>query len=70
MIRSVLNHSPEDMKTIGNNMPRKTNVQKAVKRNFDITTVEREMLTELRVVLEMFEFVTDEFQSNRINISI
>ena len=57
------------MKTIRNNMPSKTNDQKAVKRNFDITTVEREMLTELRVVLEMFEFVTDEFQSNRINIS-
>jgi hypothetical protein len=47
MIRSVLNLSPEDTKTIRNNMPSKTNHQKAVKRYFDITTVEREMLTEL-----------------------
>ncbi len=43
--------------------------QKAIKRNFDITTVEREMLSELKQLLEMFEFVTDELQSNRINIS-
>jgi hypothetical protein len=69
MIRSVLNLSPEDMKTIRNNMPSKTADQKAIKRNFDITTVEREMLSELKQLLEMFEFVTDELQSNRINIS-
>jgi hypothetical protein len=69
MLRSVLNLSPEDMKTIRNNMPSKTADQKAIKRNFDITTVEREMLSDLKQLLEMFEFVTDELQSNRINIS-
>ena len=69
MIRSVLKLSPEDMKTIRNQLPIKTQEQKEIKRKFDISTVEREMLEELKDVLEKFEFVTDELQSNKINIS-
>ena len=69
MIRSVLKLSPEEMRTIRNNMATKTAEQRAVKRKFDLTNVEREMLEELKTLLEMFEFVTDELQSNRINIS-
>ena len=69
MIRSVLELSPEDMKTIRSKLPAKTAEQREVKRKFDITSVERDMLEELKEVLEMFEFVTDELQSNKINIS-
>jgi hypothetical protein len=50
-------------------MPSRTKAEKDIKIKFDISTVEREMLEELKDVLEMFEFVTDEFQSNRVNIS-
>jgi hypothetical protein len=69
MIRSVLKLSTEEIKIIRNQMPSRTKAEKDIKIKFDISTVEREMLEELKDVLEMFEFVTDEFQSNRVNIS-
>ena len=69
MIRSVLKLTPEEMKVIRDQMPNKTSEQKEIRRKFDLSYVEREMLCELQAVLEMFEFVTDEFQSNKINIS-
>ena len=65
MIRSVLKVSPAEFKTIRNSMPTATLQQKEVKKKFDISPNEREMLEELKVVLEMFEFVTDEFQTNQ-----
>ena len=69
MIRSVLKVSPAEFKTIRNSMPTATLQQKEVKKKFDISPNEREMLEELKVVLEMFEFVTDEFQTNKVSIS-
>ncbi len=38
-------------------------------RKFSLSATEREMLEELKEILEAFEFVTDELESNRINIS-
>jgi hypothetical protein len=43
--------------------------QKEVKNNFSISDDERAMLEELNDVLEMFEFATDELQTNKISIS-
>jgi hypothetical protein len=43
--------------------------QKEVREKFSINDYEREMWNELQIVLEWFEFVTDELQSNKINIS-
>ena len=69
MVRSVLKLSPEQMKVVRSQMPSRTIAEREVKNKFDLTSIEREKLEELKEVLEMFEFVTDEFQSNRINIS-
>jgi hypothetical protein len=66
MVRSVLKLAPEEMKKIRDKMPSRNKGEREVKNKFDLTSVQRDMLTELRDVLEMFEFVTDEF---RINIS-
>jgi hypothetical protein len=57
------------MKKIRDKMPSRKKGEREVKNKFDLTSVQREMLTELRDVLEMFEFITDEFETNRINIS-
>ena len=43
--------------------------QNEVREKFSINDYEREMWNELQIVLEWFEFVTDELQSNKINIS-
>ncbi len=40
-----------------------------MKRNFSISDDERAMLEELKDVLEMFEFATDELQTNEVSIS-
>ena len=69
MIRSVLRLKPEELKLISDQMPNKTETQRQAKKNFNLTNIEREMLEELKDLLELFEFVTDELQSNRINIS-
>ena len=63
MIRSVLSLTPAEFQTIRSSMKTKTAKQKEVKKNFFLTKDEREMLEELKTVLEMFEFVTDELQS-------
>ena len=47
----------------------KTVEQRKIREKLCVKTVERGMLEELKVVLEAFEFVTDELQSNKINIS-
>ncbi len=59
MIRSVLSLSPQDFKTIGANLPSKSKKQKLVKSNFDLLQHEREMLLELKDVLEILELATD-----------
>ena len=46
-----------------------TAAQKDARKKFDLSTKDREALTELVEVLEWFEWVTDEFQSNRVSIS-
>lgn len=69
MIRSVLKLTPEDIKSIQGSMPAQNAKQKEIKKKFCLTSTERDMLSELKDLLEMFEFVTDELQSNKINIS-
>ena len=69
MIRSVLKVTPAEYIIIRSKMPYKTQAQKLAKKNFVITEKEREMLEDLQHVLLLFEFVTDEFQSNQISIS-
>jgi hypothetical protein len=69
MIRSVLNVSPFELAKIRENMPETNKRQKKVKENFFLTLEDRVKLTELQSLLEIFEFVTNELQSNRICIS-
>jgi hypothetical protein len=68
-VRQVLKLSPQDLKQIRDQLPNKTSDEKERRKKFDISEIEREMLMELKDLLQMFEFVTDELQSNRINIS-
>ena len=69
MVKSVLKLTPADFATIRSKMPTKSKVQRELKKNFNLTDQEREMLEELTEMLQMFEFVTDEFQSNKVSIS-
>ena len=69
MIRSVLKLTPTDFQNIKAQLPTKTAAQLEVKNNFGISKKEREMLIELKDVLQMFEFVTDEIQTNDVSIS-
>ncbi len=50
-------------------MRKNTDKTKEQKKKFDLTVTERAMLNEVKVILELFEFVTDEFQTNGISIS-
>ena len=67
--RSVLAVSNEQFQKIRNKMPTKTKKEKNAKKCFDLSAIDRELLKELVVVLEWFEWVSDEFQSNRVTIS-
>ena len=69
MIRSVLKLKPEDFKEIRDEMSANNATQKEIREKFSLNEQERELLNELKTVLEWFEFVTDELQSNKINIS-
>lgn len=69
MVRSVLKLSPNEMTTIRNKLPKRTAKQKETRNNFSIDEKERKMLEELKQLLEMFEWVTDELQSNKVSIS-
>jgi len=62
MVRSVLRLNDQDFADIRSKMKTKTEKQRSVKKNFKLEKHEREMLVELRELLEMFEFVTNEFQ--------
>ena len=42
---------------------------RSTRDNFCLSTLEREMLTELKNLLEMFEFATNEFQTNEVSCS-
>ena len=54
---------------IRNKLPKRTAKQKETRNNFCIDDKERKMLTELKQLLEMFGWVTDELQSNKVSIS-
>lgn len=67
--RSLLKVTPAEYANLKKKMPTKTKKQRKAKSEFDLTSVEREILNELVIILEWFEWVTDEFQSNRVSIS-
>jgi len=69
MIRSVLKLTPDQLVAIKEKMPSKTKKQRKAKSNFSLSQLEREKILELKQLLEMFEFVTNELQSNKISIS-
>lgn len=69
MIRSVLRLTPEEFQQIKQKMPNSTSEDKERRRKFDLSSMERIMLNELKQVLELFEWVTDEFQANDVTIS-
>jgi hypothetical protein len=52
-----------------NALPQKTAKQKEAYKQFNVTSEERKMLKEFNVLLEKFESVTDEFQSDGVSIS-
>ena len=67
--RSCLKPNPEQYKLIRDSMNNKTAKEKEARKNFGLTLVERDMLSELVKVLEMFEFLTKELQGNKVSIS-
>jgi hypothetical protein len=69
MIRSGLKLKPDDFKRIRDEMVAVNANQKEVREKFALNEYERDMLNEFRIVLQWFEFVTDELQSKKINIS-
>ena len=50
-------------------MPSVSQKQKNAKKSFELSEVNREILTELVTILEWFELVNDEFQTNKVSIS-
>ena len=50
-------------------MPTTTKKQRAVKKAFMLSPSDRKMLIELKDLLEMFEFATNEIQTNDVSIS-
>lgn len=69
MIRSAIKLSPNEYRIVRSKMPANTVAQEIVRENFNITLQEREMLEELEGVLRVFEWATNELQSDRISIS-
>jgi hypothetical protein len=69
MIRSVLKVTPAEFEKIRKAMPMVSKKQKEAKKKFDLSDEDREMLQELKTVLEWFEWATDEFQTNTVSIS-
>lgn len=69
MIRSVLALSPVEFELIKMSMPSSTKQQRETKKQFDLNQEEREMLEELMDVLTLFEFASDELQSDNVTIS-
>lgn len=67
--RSVLKVTNHEYREIQKKMPKKSTRQQEARKKFELTVSDRAMLEELVNVLEWFEWVTDEFQSNRVSIS-
>jgi hypothetical protein len=69
MARSVISIKPIEYTNIKNSYKGKSAKEKKSYKNFDLMAEDRKMLEELVHVLEAFEWVTDEFQSNQVSIS-
>jgi hAT family C-terminal dimerisation region len=69
MIRSVNAITKDEMDKIRSQMTSKTKKDKERIEKFNLSKTERDMLVELQDVLELFEYVTDELQGNKVNIS-
>ena len=72
MARSVLKLNVEDYDTIRTSLKKNkklTKKQREVINNFDVSLYDRNLLTDLVAILEPFEYVTHEFQSNEVTIS-
>jgi hypothetical protein len=69
MIRSVLKFSSAEFLKLKESLPRSTKKQRQVYNKFDLKTADRASLKELKEVLEPFEYVTDQLQSNRVTSS-
>ncbi len=69
MIRSVLRLTDEDFRSVRDKMPRKTKKQRKTRKNFELKSKERAMLEELAQILEHFEWLTDNLQTNEVSIS-
>ena len=72
MARSVLKLNVEDYDTIRTSLKKNkklTKKQREVINNFDVSLYDRNLLTDLVAILEPFEYVTREFQSNEVTIS-
>ena len=67
--RSVLLIPTKEFLAIQKAMPQTSEKQKVARKNYILFREERAKLEELQKLLELFEWVTNEFQSNRINIS-
>jgi hypothetical protein len=66
----VLKVTPLQFAEIRSKMLTKTSKKRAARNNFSLSKLEREMLEELKDLLEHFERVTDEFQTDSVSISI
>jgi hypothetical protein len=69
MCISVDEISVEEFNELNAALPTRTQQEKDVKKKFKLTTTQRAMIKELIVILKPFQFMTNELQSNRVNIS-
>ena len=71
MAKSVLRLTPQDYYKIRERLLKgyKTEKQHKAIRLFDLKMNDRMMLEELVLLLEPFQWTTDEFQSNKVSIS-
>ena len=67
-IRSVIRIPITEYKQIQSVLPTGTQKQKEIKKAFDPKNIEREMLKELVELLEVFEWCTNELQTNQVSI--
>lgn len=69
MARSVVAITQTEFSQMRKFMPNKTDAQRLARKNIDFSSNEREQLEEFVVLLEMFKFMIDELQSNKVTIS-
>lgn len=69
LVRSILKINKDELQQIRNNLPTKTKSQQKTKDLFRLSQIDRVMLDELRNLLVLFEFVTNELQTNEVSIS-